>query len=170
MFYHEKYTQILQAAMAWVRSPTFELNLQKWVCLWNSKFYFLHIPQQTKNWNPLTFAWNTHYYAGIFTIFSCKQSSMALCQTYTQLRTLINLSSYGHKSTLYDHRKCTVTLYVPYKLNKWIITVHNKNWECNIIPSLEQLFQNFLRSTRQATKKTSYLPVKKYKCNTNITK
>jgi hypothetical protein len=32
-FYHEKYTQILQAAMAWVRIPTFELNLQKWVCL-----------------------------------------------------------------------------------------------------------------------------------------
>lgn len=105
------------------KKSNFELNLQKWVCLRNLKFQSLHIPSQLKNINPLTFPWNTHYYAGVFKIFDCKQSSMTLCQTYKLLSTLTNLSSYGYKSTLYDRTKSTVRY------------TYHKNWikELNII-------------------------------------
>lgn len=110
----------------------FELNLQKWVCLGNSKFQFLHIPSQLKNIIPLTFPWNTHYYAGIFTIFDCKQRSMALCQPYQELSTLTDFPSYGHRSTYMTRQNAQ---YVT-----WVIKIGlNNNYLQYLIPKTENV-------------------------------
>jgi len=86
------------------KKSNFELNLQKWVCLRNTKFWALHILSTLKNKNPLPFPWNTYYYVDIFTIFHCKQTNMVVCHTSLHISTLKNFRSYGHKPTLHDRR------------------------------------------------------------------
>ena len=86
------------------KKSNFGLNLQKWVCLRNTKFLALHILSPLKNTNPLPLPWNTYYYVVIFTIFHCKQTNMVVCHTSLHISTPTNFRSYGYKQTLQDQR------------------------------------------------------------------
>jgi len=67
------------------KKSNFGLNLQKWVCLRNTKFWSLHILSPLKNTNPSPLPWNTYYYVDIFTIFDCKQTNMVVSCFLTYL-------------------------------------------------------------------------------------
>lgn len=90
--------------MAWLRSPTSSLICKNGSIIEIQSFRFYIYCHNSRTQIHSHFRGTLIITGVFFTIFNCKQSSMAMCQTYTQPHTLANSKSYGQNSMPYNKR------------------------------------------------------------------